>query len=258
MAKRHPAPYAQQRTPRCWPAASHRGFTLLELMIAMAIMAAALSVAWPLLRRPLLQNASQEAAQQVIATLGQARATAISLGVPIQVRYQPGGKLYQLRPVGAQPATALPLSRTANDPSTPQPHATPPRGWQDHELPIDVTFAAPPLQLGAASLSLREPLNQPAAPGLATPDLASQNTDRSDSLSADRNPLRQVNWSTPIHFFPDGRADQATLSLHGPDAVVIDITLRGLTGTATSGTPQKRPGPPPSTSPLSLSKPTSP
>ena len=253
MATRNRATYAQQRTPRCWPVASHRGFTLLELMIAMAIMAAALSVAWPLLRRPLLQNASQEAAQQVIATLGQARATAISLGVPIQVRYQPGGQLYQLRPVHARPPAGLPPSRTTSDPSTAPARATPPAGWQDHELPIDVTFAAPLLQRRTASLSLLDALDQPAAS-----DLASQNTDRSDSQPADRAPLRQVTWSTPIHFFPDGRADQAKLSLHGPDAVVIDITLRGLTGTATAGTPQKRPGPPTSTSPLSLSKTTNP
>ena len=86
MASRHRAADTHQRKPRCWPHSSHRGFTLLELMIAMAIMATALSIAWPLLRRPLMQNVTQEAAQQVIATLGQARATAITLGVPVEIR----------------------------------------------------------------------------------------------------------------------------------------------------------------------------
>ena len=88
MAPRNRVADTHQRKPRCWAQSSHRGFTLLELMIAMAIMATALSVAWPLLRRPLLQSVSQEAAQQVIVALGQARATAIALGIPVQI-YSP-------------------------------------------------------------------------------------------------------------------------------------------------------------------------
>ncbi len=243
MASRHRAADTHQRKPRCWPHSSHRGFTLLELMIAMAIMATALSIAWPLLRRPLMQNVTQEAAQQVIATLGQARATAITLGVPVQIRYQPGGQLYQLCPADGPVATA------ASDPGGPtMATATSPPGSEDYELPMDVAFAAPVRHQVAGSLSVIDTLPPPT----------SQDTDHAASRTADSITAEQIDWSTPIHFFPDGRAEQATLSIEGPDAVVIDITLRGLTGTATAGAPQRRPQPTSSVSPTSSSLPAGP
>ena len=89
-------------------------------------------------------------------------------------------------------------------------------------------------------------------------DPASQDTEDRPSLPADPITAQEIHWSAPIHFFPDGRAEQATLSIEGPDAVVIDITLRGLTGTATAGTPQRRPAPKPTASPAPLSPPTGP
>ncbi|MEE3371192.1 MAG: prepilin-type N-terminal cleavage/methylation domain-containing protein [Planctomycetota bacterium] len=245
MAFRYRAASTHQRKPRCWSATSHRGFTLLELMIAMAIMATALSVAWPLLRRPLMQNVSQEAAQQVVATLGQARATAITLGLPVLVRYQPGGQLYQLRPVGAPASTTESDTRTSRGPTSARTNATAAADWHDYELPMDVNFTTPLGQRVAASLSLVDPLDEPASHG----------TDQRVPLPADPSAFQQVHWSAPIHFFPDGRAEQATLSLQGPGGVVIDITLRGLTGLATAGVPQQRPAPPTTTSPDSLSTP---
>ncbi|MBB76199.1 MAG: hypothetical protein CMJ75_16955 [Planctomycetaceae bacterium] len=252
MASRYRAVDARQRIPRCWSPASHRGFTLLELMIAMAIMAAALSVAWPLLRRPLVQSVSQEAAQQVIATFGEARAMAIALGLPVQVRYEPGGQLYQLRPVGDPVSTSDSDTRMAGTPTTARADTTARVGWHDYELPMDVTFANPLRRRVAASLSLGDSLDEP----LDKP--AFHDTDRSVPLPAAPSESPQVHWSTPIHFFPDGRAEQTTLSLQGPDAVVIDITVRGLTGTATSAAPQKRPASLATTLPDSLTTPTVP
>ena len=253
MASRNRVADTHQRKPRCWAQSSHRGFTLLELMIAMAIMATALSVAWPLLRRPLLQSVSQEAAQQVIVTLGQARATAIALGIPVQIRYEPGGQLYQLRPVAGPAATAEADAAAPNVPTMTTVAMTtataiPPPGYEDYELPVDVSFAAPVRRLGAASLAVIDTLEHPAA----------QDTDDRPSLPAEPITAQEIHWSAPIHFFPDGRAEQATLSIEGPDAVVIDITLRGLTGTATAGTPQRRPAPNPTASPAPLSPPTGP
>jgi prepilin-type N-terminal cleavage/methylation domain-containing protein len=246
MASRNRAADTHQRKPRCWRHSSHRGFTLLELMIAMAIMATALSVAWPLLRRPLMQNVSQEAAQQVIATLGEARATAITLGMPVQIRYQPGGQLYQLCPIDGPVATAASNAAAPGGPT--MATATSPPGSQDYELPVDVKFAAPVRDQVAASLSVVDRL----------PPATTQDTDHTASRTADPITAPEIHWSTPIHFFPDGRAEQATLSIEGPDAVVIDITLRGLTGTATAGAPQRRPQPNNTASPTSLSLPAGP
>ena len=203
----------------------------------------ALSVAWPLLRRPLLQSVSQEAAQQVIVALGQARATAIALGIPVQIRYEPGGQLYQLRAVAGPGATTESDAAAPDVPTMTTATAIPPPGYQDYELPVDVSFAAPVRRLGAARLAVIDTLEHPAA----------QDTDHRPSPPAHPITGREIPWSAPIHFFPDGRAEQATLSIEGPDAVVIDITLRGLTGTATAGTPQRRPTPNPKASPAPLS-----
>ena len=242
MSIRNRSGSAFQRTPRGWPSASHRGFTLLELMLAMAIMATALAVAWPLLRRPLMHSVTQEAAQQLIATLGDARATAISLGCPVQLYYEPGGQRYQLRPVTAQAvATADP-----RNPSHESPHGDRLTEGQDFELPIDVSFAAiPGRQQVAASLSLEKPFDT------HTP----QDAGDAEQLPTAHGGLHQVQWSAPIHFFPDGRADQATVALHGPAALVMEITVRGLTGTATAGTPRKRQQPPLDTPTLPLTDP---
>ena len=71
-----------------------RGFTLLELMIVLAILAMLIAVAWPSLRRPLMRSAAQQAARQLVRDLARARMAAIDSGQIVALRFEPGGPRY--------------------------------------------------------------------------------------------------------------------------------------------------------------------
>ncbi len=45
-------------------------------------------------------------------------------------------------------------------------------------------------------------------------------------------------WSQPIVFQPNGRTNNAQIRLRGERDAVVDVSLRGLTGVATSGRPR--------------------
>ena len=46
-------------------------------------------------------------------------------------------------------------------------------------------------------------------------------------------------WSSPILLYPNGRATSARLRLVGAKDAFVDVTLRGLTGVAKVGKPQR-------------------
>jgi hypothetical protein len=45
-------------------------------------------------------------------------------------------------------------------------------------------------------------------------------------------------WSDPIVFYPNGRTENAHIRLKGEHHAFIEVSLRGLTGVATSGKPR--------------------
>jgi type II secretion system protein H len=71
-----------------------RGYTLLELIIVLAILGLLMAMAWPSLRRPALRSVVQEAARQVVRDVARARAAAIESGRILAWRWELGGQRY--------------------------------------------------------------------------------------------------------------------------------------------------------------------
>jgi type IV fimbrial biogenesis protein FimT len=68
-----------------------RGFTLIELIVVLAIVAIATLIALPSLRELLVRSATTTTANDLVTALSQARAEAIKRGTPVAVLSRSGG-----------------------------------------------------------------------------------------------------------------------------------------------------------------------
>ena len=188
-----------------------RSFTLLELLIVLAILAMVVSLAWPSLRTLSQTGQLRDAARQLRVQLLEARLNAIQSGSVWFFRYQPGTGSYEvasgsdfetadelglMTPGDARGDDRLP-DRDLDQDQSPQ-----------RELPSDIIFFDPD---------------------------AEPETDLGGELGGDD--ISQA-WSAPIVFYPNGRTLNARLRL-GTRRYVIEVSLRGLTGTVNIGEVQR-------------------
>ena len=66
----------------------HRGFTLIEVMIVIALVAVVVSLAGPSFRDYILMQRLRSVQSQLVTDLNYARSEAVSRGVPVQMRMQ--------------------------------------------------------------------------------------------------------------------------------------------------------------------------
>lgn len=207
-----------------------RGYTLNEMLIVLAVLAALAAMAWPSLRKPLAKHRLTSAAKQLRAELAGMRLKAIHRGQPLQFRYVPGTGQYCLEPLGGnQPAMARAnssasaweggFSNAIDDLQleTVDSAAQPARRQQAEEgkLPEDVLFADT-CEWGSDLLESVKPA------GLET-----------ELLKPSRGALSDKDWSAPIVFYPNGRVSDAEISLVGDRNYRIRLNLRGITGAIT-------------------------
>ncbi len=103
---------------------THRGYTLLEMLILVALLALVAGLCWPSLRRLSQKRELLESARQIRVELLRTRLDAIEAGSARQFRYQPGSGLFESSAfslsdaVGADDAweedTELPLGSAAD------------------------------------------------------------------------------------------------------------------------------------------------
>jgi len=183
-----------------WPRrASLRAFTLLEMLVVLAILVVITATGYPALRGSLEKSRLREAAKQIRIELSRARVAAIESGVIWQLRFQEGGAVFEL--MRAQPADdGQAISFEQEDES-----ATGVTTFGEQSLPDGITFA--PLDVSTATEAVPTQDGAPAA----------------------------QDWSTPIFFYPNGRSSNVRIRLLGSRGLFIDLTLRGITGTAKVG-----------------------
>lgn len=219
-----------QRAGERSPCSFARGFTLLELMIVLAVMVLLIALVWPSLRRPILRHAVQQAAQQLVRDLARARMAAIDNGRIMAVRYEPGGSHYVV-----SPADELQRDDASNPPDATRDSGADQKADDDaqadvgfaHDLDPDVVFRDPSEkdedQLPAGS-TLREMLEQEKQEREEVkPRISTDNEKSEDTLSP------------PVFFYPTGRAENAEFVLLGPNEFRLTVKLRGLTGAASIG-----------------------
>lgn len=180
---------------------SPSAFVLLELLIVLAVLAGVAAISWPAVRGMMAKSEIQTAAKQVRAALARARLDAMESESVRQFRCQPGTGRFEI--AGLQ-ASADGKTQDASADAAERISASPVQSV----LPSGVRFESPD------SLAAETPGGRDSAPALEAED-----------------------WSAPLLFFPNGRTSNAKLRLRGRQNHVIQVSLRGVTGTVTIGKP---------------------
>ncbi|MDP6554310.1 MAG: prepilin-type N-terminal cleavage/methylation domain-containing protein [Pirellulaceae bacterium] len=207
---------------RVWPN-RHAAFTLLELVIVMAILASVAAIAWPRMRPLLRRSSHRDAALQLKADLAEARQRAVRTGEVLELRVYPGTGRYEIGsaidrpanlPDGAAQGSVLAQQEAELDFSEPRPGALEQQATLTRELPDGVSFPQNDTPVG-----VDRQLAGSVVP-LATEDEGAvlSNPSLTDGVLA-------------AEFFPDGRSTESIVELVRPEThEVIALHLRGLTG----------------------------
>lgn len=183
------------------------GYTLIEMLLALAVLAAVAAITWPAMTRVYADRQLREGAERARVLAASSRLRAIDAGLIYQFRYEPGGRRYVVAPYERGIADAGASTNVVADPTEAASIA------ESGQLPEGVMFAAS----GVESYT-----GERLDPALLA--------ELPDALG-----LSQASWSAPLLFFPDGTAEDATLTIVDEREQSIDLTIRGLTGAVTVG-----------------------
>lgn len=203
LAERKPATQRPRRI-----ANPPSAFTLMELLLVVAIMVVIAALAAPAVQRTFSRQALQKSADRVRVAMGQARVRSIRTGEEHALLYSPGGAWFNVAPLVkvkeqvtiSQQRTQIAAERRQSD-------------FEEDLLPRGVTFVA----------------------GETGEDARSAQT-LADSQDSDGQGLKMV------LFYPDGTSQDAKLILQNEHGSFIEVQLRGLTGLAKSVRLERPPG----------------
>ncbi len=201
------------------------GFSLLELLIVMAVLAAVAGLVLPSMRGPLDKSRLTGAAKELQASLAKARSLAIRESSQVFFRYEISGDRYVIE---RAPVPINAMVTVLEDPSgaTMTPAGLSTESAEAPTQPIDDTAAN-----GLISLTLREG-RLPTGVTFVLPVA-------SGSVTSEPSTTSRRRWSDPIRFQPSGRTQDVTIRVAGQRDFVVDITLRGLTATASYAAPMR-------------------
>ena len=179
------------------PKRTTSGFTLLELIIVLAVMIAVAAMSLPMLQRSFSGQKLDKGGDLVRAHMGRARVKAIRNGEIYAFYYQVEGPAFRVGPFNEETIESLknvPLDEDLRSSNF---------DFGDDLLPRDVRF----------TMALTNPDARAAAA----------------MVSANFRPGDM----RPILFYPDGTSQAAKVTLQNKENDAIQVTLRGLTGTTT-------------------------
>lgn len=193
---------------RTSPLTVHRGgYTLLELLLVLAILVAIAGLSWPSVNRMLEDLTIKEAVEPVRVELSKTRIRALDAGVTWQFRFEPDGRRYLMVPYEFD-------ELEANAEVLQQQLEAFPR--MAGKLPEGLTFVA-----ASESMLGNEPVTQESVTGLPG-----------------ESELSGVSWSPPLLFYSDGAATDAAFDVVSEEKRFQRLTLRALTGAVTVSTIQ--------------------
>jgi len=175
-----------------------RGFSLLELLVVVAIIGFLAAMVAPNVIAQVRENRVAQAAESVREVIVEARNFAIDSGIDYQFRYEPNGQRFVVLPRELEPGEAN---------STDSDSATGNYLRLSGQLEESIRFSAP----------------EDSDEAIETLD------SRWFGQLADALSLSQLNWSAPIVFRFDGRADDGAFRVVSESGLTADLEVRGLT-----------------------------
>lgn len=226
-----------QKTPdNRHPLQFRSGFSLVELLIVMAVLAAVAGLVLPSMRGPLDKSRLTGAAKQLQASLAKARSLAIREGSEVTFRYEKSGIRFVIERV---PAQFNPMITAMEDNSS----ATNTLSGLSAEIPEAPVLPVDDAGMGnLKSLILREgrlPTGVTFADSASDSSPSTQGSISIDAVSSESLTTGLRGWSDPIRFQPSGRTDDVTIRVAGQRDFVVDVTLRGLTAMASYSAPKR-------------------
>lgn len=177
------------------------GFTLLELLLVLAVLVTVASLSWPRMMRYIEENALKQNVELVRRELAATRILAIESGLTYQFRFEPT----------AQSFVILPFERPEIVATDPQKAPTPTVKTVVGKLSIDLQFEPATDKTGKSS-----------------------GGDRLDdiwlSLLKDGAMYSDTVWSPPILFRANGESQDSHLVVRDKGGNTIELHVRGLTG----------------------------
>ncbi len=185
-----------------------RGFTLVELLLVLAILVILAATAAPMLRGTMQDAALRSAADQIRVEWTRANVRAMKTGRIQVFRFEQGGAQWSVQPYAAaddeiESAPAVQgFGNAEEEIASPRLDKT-----LTVTLPEGVTFASGEALTEGRALSIEQDISQ---------------ANRFDG-----------NWSQPILFYPDGSSSDAFVIVVNEREVGIRVSLRGMTGGVT-------------------------
>lgn len=193
-----------------FPARRRRGgFTLLEVLLVLAIIVLLGALSWPALSGPLAVQRLKSGADDVRIQFVQARIDAVSKGRVFQFRFMPEGDRFLVE------SMPTPEAMTADVESAGSAEGGSLDGTLQDDVPVEDGL---PKGVRFAGGSVASDLRAVAALGQST------------ALST-----TGASWSEPILFYPDGSTSTATVRLQNERGSAIEVSLRGATGVVSVG-----------------------
>ena len=171
-------------------------FTLIELLLVVAILVAVLSLAAPSVNRMFQRNALDRGADRLRAAMGEARVNALKEGDVYAVFVARGDNWFDVGPFANSREQIAKANRDQDHVA-----ARGNSGFEENLLPNGIRFAASEVLEDSRAAELLEGTDGEAGKGLQQ-----------------------------ILFYPDGTSQDASVVLQSESGGIVEVQLRGLTG----------------------------
>jgi Tfp pilus assembly protein FimT len=212
-------------TRKAWPTAPcrvvrHHALTLLEILLVLALIVIVFAVAVPTLTGSLSHQRLKKSGEVVRAAFSRARVEAMRTGQIQAFHSQAWGNKYDVVSWSmAEDAIEADVPAAADVP------ATSAGGWG-----LMNAQTAETLPDGIVFVGQTEIVDE------RTETIAAEAVDTAATASRYDTP-----WSPPILFYPDGTTSDARVVLRNERGWIVAVELRGLTGVASVGRPEREP-----------------